>query len=172
MSDEIAASFLRATGYLELGLVEDALAELDGLPPEEQGISLVLHLRVDAYFRMEKWQEASEICLPMLEREPDDAAWWIQSAFSVRRSDSIAKAEEILRRGLGFHPRHSLIHYNLACYACVQGREDEAFGLLAKVAPEELDLFLKMAKGDPDLKTIRPRILHWQEERASKPKEP
>lgn len=172
MNDEIAATFRRATGYLELGLAEDALAELDELPGEVQASAVVQHLRVDAMFRRAQWREAMELCLPMLEQDPGDAAWWIQAAFATRRADSIAAAEAILQRGQKLHPGQSLIHYNLACYACIQGREEEALSLLSRVSVEETETFLTMALKDDDLAAIRSRIVAWQKEHSAKAKQP
>ena len=168
MSNDSDAIYQRATGFLELGLAEDALVELDDLPAEIRGHSLALHLRVDAFFRLKRWPEAAAICVPKLESEPGDAAWWIQAGYAVRRADSIQKAEETLRAGLAHHPEHPLLHYNLACYAAVQGREEEARKLLAVAANENIDLYLKMAKDDPDLAPIRPWVVAWQSQRHEK----
>ncbi|MCW1915009.1 tetratricopeptide repeat protein [Luteolibacter sp. GHJ8] len=171
MNDEIAASFLRVTGYLELGLAEDAMEELDALPQEAQESRVVLHLRVDAMFRMGQWREAMEVCLPMLEQDPGDPAWWIQAAFATRRADSIAAAEAILQRGQKQHPEQLLIHYNLACYACVQGRVEEALALLSRLPAEEKKTFLEMALKDDDLAAIHPRIVAWQREHSAEARE-
>ncbi|WP_035607425.1 tetratricopeptide repeat protein [Haloferula sp. BvORR071] len=165
MSYESDAAVQRATGFLELGLAEEALSELDDLPPPLRQESLILHLRVDAYFRMKRWAEAAEICVPKLETEASDVAWWIQAGYALRRSASLTKAEETLCKALEFHPKHSLIHYNLACYACVDGREEEARERLVKATEEDVDLYLKMAKDDPDLVRIRPWVIAWQAQR-------
>jgi Flp pilus assembly protein TadD len=165
VSHESDAAVQRATGFLELGLAEEALAELDELPAGLKEKSLILHLRVDAYFRMKRWAEAVEICVPKLETEPTDAAWWIQAGYALRRSATLARAEEILRKALEYHPKQPLIHYNLACYACVEGREEEARERLVEAAKEDIDLYLKMAKDDPDLARIRPWVVAWQAQR-------
>ena len=47
MSHESDAAVQRATGFLELGLAEEALSELDDLPAGLREDSLILHLRVD-----------------------------------------------------------------------------------------------------------------------------
>ncbi len=158
----------RATGFLELGLPEDALAELEDVPDAIGHSSLIQHLRVDAFFRLQRWAEAATICEPKLREEPGDPAWWIQCAYALRRAESIRRAEETLRAALEHHPDHSLIHYNLACYACVEGREEEARALFEKAAEEDIDLYLKMAKGDPDLALIRPWVTAWQSQRRDR----
>jgi predicted Zn-dependent protease len=147
------ATCRRALGFLELGMPEDALAELDEL---RVGSSAALHLRVDALFRLGQWKAATEICLPMVEQEPADPAWWIQAAYATRRDRSLAEAEVLLRDALRHHPRHPLVLYNLACYACVQDRPDEARELLLRAIRIDPAQVLAMAKKDPDLLAIRP----------------
>lgn len=167
MTEEAAEACQRAIGFLELGMPEDALAELEELPGGAAGLSPALHLKVDALFRLQQWARAAEICLPMLEKEPSDPAWWIQAAYAKRRASSIEEAELILRSGLQGHPRHVLMLYNLACYACVQGREDEACGFLARSLAEDPGTVLAMAAKDPDLEKIRPWIFLQLEGRVS-----
>lgn len=156
MTDDADATCLRALGFLELGMPEDALAELDEL---KVGSSVALHLRVDALFRLKDWQAALEICLPMTEQEPTDPGWWIQAAYSQRRAKTIESAETILRKALRHHPRHGLILYNLACYACVQERPEEARELMDQAIAIDAGQTLAMAEKDPDLAAIRPWIL-------------
>lgn len=144
-----------ATGYLELGMAEEALAELAGIthgPPE------LLHLRVEILFSLKRWREAAEICLPMLKRDPDEPAWWIQAAYAVRRWQSLEAAEPILKNALHHHPDNLLIGYNLACYACMGGRHDEARQLLARAIDDKPGEILQLAKNDPDLEAILPWI--------------
>lgn len=152
MTDDAAAACRRALGFLELGMPEDALAELDELTV---GSSLALHLRVDALFRLQDWQAAIEIALPMTEQEPADPAWWIQAAYALRRARSIESAETLLRKALRHHPEQVLVLYNLACYACVQDRTEEARGLLLRALDIDPAQVLAMAKKDPDLLAIR-----------------
>jgi predicted Zn-dependent protease len=153
MDDAVSASCLRASGYLELGMPDEALAELDAAP---QASSAVMHLRVEALFVLGRWSEAAVICLPMLQREPGQPAWWIQAAYALRRSRTLAEAEVVLQAGLQQHPHDLLINYNLACYACVQGRHAEARELLEQALRASRAEVLRMAVKDPDLLALRP----------------
>ena len=159
MKVEPDVAYLRAVGFLELGMPEDALSELDELSAEQRSSPAALHLKVDALFRLKDWTAAREICLPMLEIHPDDPGWWIQAAYATRRAESVAAAEPILRTAIELHPNHGLILYNLACYACVQGRHDEARGLLMRADTEDRGNILAMAARDPDLIPILPWII-------------
>jgi Flp pilus assembly protein TadD len=157
--DEYHAACLRATGLLELGLPEEALEELDELAAQQRDSSVAVHLRVDALFRLKKWAEAVALCLPKLDAEPGDPGWWIQAAFATRRADCVEQAEPILRQALEHHPRHGLILYNLACYACVQGREEEARQLLVGAMTEDRAAYSGMALADPDLTAVHAWLL-------------
>jgi predicted Zn-dependent protease len=156
MNDGVTATCQCASGYLELGMPEEALTELAGA---EEGSSHVMHLRVEALFQLQRWGEAAVICLPMLQRESGQPSWWIQTAYALRRSRSLAEAEVVLQAGFQHHPDDLLVAYNLACYACVQGREDEARGLLERAMRASRAEVLKMAAKDPDLLGIRPWVL-------------
>lgn len=165
MTDEIAAACHRALGFLELGMPEDALTELDELKVAN---SVALHLRVDALFRLNDWSAAAAICVPMTEQEPSDPGWWIQAAYALRRASSIEEAEVVLRAGLSRHPAHGLILYNLACYSCVQERADEARELFHRAVATDPEQMFTMGARDPDLVGIRPWLLGMQAEHRNR----
>jgi len=144
---------------------EDALAELDELTVVN---SIALHLRVDALFRLKDWSSAAAICLPMTEQEPSDAGWWIQAAYAQRRASSIEEAEMVLLAALTRHPANGLILYNLACYACVQARTDEARNYFHRAASIDPEPMLTMGMRDPDLEGIRPWLLDLQADHRSR----
>ncbi|MCW1924404.1 tetratricopeptide repeat protein [Luteolibacter arcticus] len=165
MTDDVDAVCRRAMGFLELGLPEDALAELDELKVAH---SAALHLRVDVLFRLKDWSAAAAICLPMTEHEPSDPGWWIQAAYAQRRARSIEEAEMVLLAALTRHPANGGILYNLACYACVQGRPDQARDYFRRAAVTDPDPMLAMGIGDPDLEEIRPWLLELQADHRSR----
>ena len=144
---------------------EDALAELDELTAVN---SIALHLRVDALFRLHDWSAAAAICLPMTEQEPSDPGWWIQAAYAQRRASSIEEAEMVLLAALTRHPANGLILYNLACYACVQARSDEARNYFHRAASTDPEQMLTMGMRDPDLQGIRPWLLDLQADHRSR----
>jgi hypothetical protein len=47
-------------------------------------------------------------------------------AYSIRRSEGVEKAEGILLRAQATHPKVAMIAFNLACYASVTGRMEDA----------------------------------------------
>jgi Flp pilus assembly protein TadD len=50
----------------------------------------------------------------------------ISLAYALRRTESVEKAEAILLRAQAIHPQVAMIAFNLACYASVAGRMEEA----------------------------------------------
>ena len=154
-----AAACKRAEGYVELGLPEEALAELDEAFDSTARDPVVLQLRTELLTLLKRWPEAAGICLTMIELDPGNDFWWIQGAYAVRRARSIVEAEVILREALGHHPRNVLVIYNLACYACVQERFDEAISLYGRAIALDEKTVYEMSLRDPDLAAIHPQII-------------
>lgn len=126
MTEPWQKHLLAAEGYLELGMMEEALQFLDLIPEEEISSPEVSRLRVEIHSRTGQWPEAAAIARHMVIINPEDPQWWISLAYATRRAEDIRKAEKILLDATTFHPDEPLIRYNLACYSSVQGRLDEA----------------------------------------------
>lgn len=99
------------------------------------------------------WAEAANLARGLTASHPGDVQNWIHWAYASRRCASMNEAETILIEALKHHPEEWCIYYNLACYGCVQGRQE--------IAQEFLERALKlqpacreMAKEDPDLKAL------------------
>ena len=69
---------------------------------------------------------AATVASHLVKVEPENETWWINLAYSVRRSEGVEKAEAILLRAQAIHPKVAMIAFNLACYASVTGRMEEA----------------------------------------------
>lgn len=142
-----------ALGYFELGLYEDALEELEELPPERQVSAEVLHLKSAIFMQMKKWTHLWETSKILVRFQPELAQHWIWHAYATRRVLNIEEAERILRAGLEKHPEAPMIHFNLACYCAQTGQLPAAREFLAeaiRIAPESR----AMALDDPDLEPL------------------
>jgi tetratricopeptide (TPR) repeat protein len=115
-----------ARGYLGLGMVAEAAAELDHLPATTVDPLEVLALRVAIFQERQNWPALRDASAELARRAPDEAAWWITLAYATRRADSLAAAEEVLLVAETKHPAEPTIQFNLGCYACQLGRLDEA----------------------------------------------
>jgi hypothetical protein len=67
------------------------------------------------------------------------------------------RAYELCAEGLEHHPDHASLHYNLACYAALAGRREDALRHIA-VAFEGEPRAREWAAGDPDLDSIRSEL--------------
>ena len=134
-------------------MFDDAALVLEEIAPEDKTRNEVLGARVDLYMAAKKWDMAAAVASHLVKVEPENAAWWISLAYSVRRTESVEKAEAILLRAQAIHPKVAMIAFNLACYASVTGRMEEAKERLQHAI--ELDKGIRgLALDDEDLKPL------------------
>jgi Flp pilus assembly protein TadD len=144
---------LAASGYRELGMFDDAARALEEVDPEDRARIEVLGARVDCYMAAKNWRMAAEVAGHLIEVEPENAGWWINLAYAIRRADSVEKGEALLLRARKLHPHNAIIAFNLACYACVMGRPEEAKAHLEHAIA--LDAKIRtLALHDEDLKPL------------------
>lgn len=142
-----------ALGFLELGDPDSAWEELESLPAEERAHPVVLRMRVQIYRAKERWMEMAEVARHLTEIEPDQPSHWTDRAWAERRHLGIPVAQKTLLIARDRFPQAGIIHYNLACYAAVQGRLDDAKDRLARAIELESS-FKVLALEDDDLKDI------------------
>lgn len=143
-----------ARGYLELGLVAEAAAELERLPPAVRAGLEATAIRLAILQEQQDWPALRDEAARLVRLHPEEAAGWVTWAYATRRVESLAAAEEILLRAEQQHPAEATIQFNLGCYACQRGdlalarrRVDRAISLDAK--------FTAAAATDPDLAPLR-----------------
>ena len=96
---------------------------------------------------------AAAVASHLVKDDPETAGWWITLAYALRRTESVEKADAILLRARVIHPKIALIAFNLACYASVMGRMEEAKKRLRHAI--ELDKDIRgLALDDEDLKPL------------------
>jgi tetratricopeptide (TPR) repeat protein len=110
-----------AEGYVELGMMLDAAAELEEVAPERRGESRVLALRLRIYSSLHRWLLAQTVARTLAIRDPDNVQWAVSWAYATRRVDSINVARIILIEAVERLPGAAILHYNLACYECQLG---------------------------------------------------
>jgi hypothetical protein len=147
----------RAQGYLELGMVADAAAEIDRIPVAEIDALEVVAVRMALLQEQQDWPAVSQLAATFVGRAPKEAAGWVTWAYATRRAVSLEAAEKILLEAEKTHPAEATIQFNLGCYACQRGdlitarrRVDRAIALNAKYA--------QAAETDPDLAPLRTAI--------------
>lgn len=143
-----------ARGYLELGMVAEAAAELDRIPVSPEESLDILGLRVAVLQEQKNWPALQISAAEFVRRRPEEAGAWITWAYATRRASSLVAAEQILHAAERLHPKEGTIQFNLGCYACQRGdlvearvRVDRAIGLD--------EIFRAMAATDSDLAPLR-----------------
>ena len=111
----------KAEGYLELGMFQDAEAELEKVAPDARQLPEVMFLRLVLYQETKRWAAMQAVAKKLVDLDPADPQRVIALAYATRRAESIDLARLILMEALDRHPSEALIHYNLACYDCQLG---------------------------------------------------
>jgi Flp pilus assembly protein TadD len=134
-------------------MLDDAALALEEIEAEDKTRTEVLGARIALYITAKKWHMAAAVASHLVKVEPENEAWWINLAYSLRRSEGIEQAEAILLRARVIHPKAAMIAFNLACYASVTGRLEEAKQRLRNAI--ELDKSVRiLAFDDEDLRPL------------------
>jgi tetratricopeptide (TPR) repeat protein len=121
-----------ATGYVELGMLLEADAELDKIDPFNRAAPGVLELRIAICHGLKKWELMREIAKRLAEFQPNDVQWTVSFAYATRRTESVETAKEILLNAEPKFPKGAVVPYNLACYECQLGNVESAKNYLKK----------------------------------------
>ena len=147
-------TLLAAQGYAELGMFDDALAELDSLPEKGQRDPTAMELRLGVLMQARRWKPALTISRRLTRAFPDKNIGYIHTAFCLHELGKTEEARSALLNGPQTLHTEPTFHYNLACYECHLGNMD-----LARVHLDrsfQLDKkFRDFAKSDPDLQALR-----------------
>jgi predicted Zn-dependent protease len=143
-------TLLAAQGYSELGMFDDAIAELDSLPEETARNSTVMELRTVILMQAKRWDPALSVSRDLCQAEPEKNSGFIHTAFCLHELGRTSEARDVLLSGPDTLHSEPTFHYNLACYECALGHLDLARMHLEKSI--ELDKKMRdYAKTDPDL---------------------
>jgi hypothetical protein len=115
-----------AIGYAELGMFEDASAELDNVDPFNRTMPEVLRVRAVIYHGLKKWELLRVVALQLTRLEPENVQWVVSLADATRRAVSIECARDILLAAKPIFPNEPVIPFNLACYNCQLGEVESA----------------------------------------------
>jgi len=141
-------------GYLELGMIEEAAAELEHIPPSADKDYDVRVLRALVLQEKKDWSKLEPIAASLARERPEEVGWWIMWAYAVRRAKSLIAAEKILKEAEANHPKEATIQFNLGCYACQRGDLAKARAYVdCAIALDEH--FQEAASTDLDLAPLR-----------------
>ena len=147
-------TLLAAQGYGELGMHDDALAELDTLPAEARDAPAAIELRLGVLMQARRWKNALAVSRQLCRALPEKNIGYIHTAFCLHELGKTEEARSILLEGPETLRTEPTYHYNLACYECHLGNVEMARAHLDRSF--QLDKkFRDFAKTDPDLQALR-----------------
>jgi len=149
--------FFAATGWLELGNLTEAQAELAQISPAQQEHPDVLEVRWLVSAQQKHWEEGLQIAQALLRRAPKRSSGWLHQAYALRRvpDGGVQKAWEALLPAGDKFPKEPTIPFNLSCYACQMRQLDVARDWLKRaVAVGGKEKIKQMALKDSDLEPL------------------
>ena len=143
-----------AQGYLELGMVKHAQAELAAVARVDALAAPVLEAKLHLLYLTEDWEQLIQLGRIYKQRFAGRLAGWINVAFAVRRLHGVDAAKrELLEAERVLGAEHPLLQYNLACYYCLAGELPEAKRRLDQALLRSPQL-RETAGGDEDLRPL------------------
>ncbi len=117
-----------AVGYFELGMADEALQELDTLPPDDQREDEVLEFRFVLNQHLGRWEAASHCCEALCRSQGADAERFIAWATCLFELGEVAACKIALQQAPPSARTHALWNFHMACYEAILGRCDAAIG--------------------------------------------
>ncbi len=149
--------FTAAVGWIELGNLAEARAELTQVSAAQQENPDVLELRWSIAASEKQWDEALQVAQALVRRAPRRSSGWLHQAYALRRvpNGSIQKAWEALLPASDKFPKEPTIPFNLSCYACQLRQLELARDWLQRaVAVGGKEKVKRMALNDTDLEPL------------------
>lgn len=146
-------ALLAAQGYLELGMVEEALAELAKVETPFLSDPDIVELRLHILMQGRRWSDALAAAEELLRLHQDALPGYIHGAFALHELGRTAEARDLLLKGPSILRQDPTFHYNIGCYEAVLGNRDAALESLKKSFSMDAT-FRDFAQRDPDLAQI------------------
>ena len=146
-----------ALGWLGLGAVNDARAELARVSDANRDHPATLEVRWMLYTHEKDWSMALDTALIEIAVAPNDCAGWLHRAYALRRvtDGGLSQAWDALLPAAEKFPDEPVIAFNLACYACQMQQLDLARRWLRRAfAAGDKGAVKKMALADDDLQAL------------------
>ena len=77
-----------ARGYLQLGMLREAEAELDAIEAADAGRPDVAPVRVALLHELQDWPRLQIVARDLVAQAPDQPHWWVSLAYATRRAES------------------------------------------------------------------------------------
>ena len=148
-----------ASGYIGLGMLKAASAELAAIAIEDHFEPEVLGARVDLSMEAKDWNQVVIVARALSARAPENERGWIAWAYALRELQQVEAAKAVLLQAEPLCGATSaVLHYNLACYYCLLGDLVTARHYLAHACTLHPD-FERQAADDPDLHALKNELV-------------
>ena len=94
-----AKTLLAAQGYCELGMFDDALAELNALPAEAKSHPEAIEMRLAILMQARRWKSALTVSRELCRACPDKNVGYIHAAFCLHELGNTDEARSLLLSG-------------------------------------------------------------------------
>jgi len=155
-----------AEGWIELGLLDEARAELAELGPELRNGADGLEVQWLLFAERGHWDAAFAVAQQTVDLHPEVEAGWIHRAYAARRrpGGGLDLAQELLLPAVARFAESHVIPFNLACYAAQLGEAEAAWAWLERAAIVcGWGQIVKMGLADADLEQLWPRLRELME---------
>ena len=142
-----------AAGWLELGVPDEALAELRELPAEARTQRRALELTLAAQMHNKAWNPAADTARLLCLKAADEPVFFLSAAFCLHETGDTLAACNWLLRGPKSLFDMAVFHYNIACYLWTLGEAGRARSHLRRAIKMDRSL-LESAREDRDLAGI------------------
>jgi hypothetical protein len=142
-----------ATGWLELGIADEALVELESLPTDARTQRPALELKLAAQMINQSWNSAADTARLLCLKAADEPVFFLRAAFCLHETGDTLAACNWLLRGPKTLFEMAVFHYNLACYLWTLGEAKRARSHLRQAITMD-ESFLEAAREDRDLAGI------------------
>lgn len=143
-----------ALGYMNLDMTDEALAELDALPPEELNLPETNAVRTAILIRRRNWEGALELARLLCRSHPDQPSPYLDVAFCLHELRRTEEAKQTLLSGPALLRKSGIFYYNMACYEAQLGNIGSARDYLSQAVRLD-DHYREMALDDPDLEPLK-----------------
>lgn len=155
MNEERAKRWLsEAEGYLELGLLAQARERVEA-------VAKTGHLAFECAVllgNLHREKNEHPLAIPHFEAalklRRGDILATVGLGWSLKRTGCVDRAAAAYEEALKVHPDEGLLHYNLACYRCLQGQAQEALKELQRAVSLDDDYRL-LAREESDFDPIK-----------------
>lgn len=152
---DVTKTLQAASGWLELGIADEALTELERLPMEARSQREALELKLAAQMVDQAWNSASDTARLLCLKAADEPVFFLRAAFCLHETGDTLAACNWLLRGPKSLFDLAIFHYNLACYLWTLGEAKRARSHLQQAITMD-ESFLEAARDDRDLVGIGP----------------